>query len=343
VLGSKTSKRVRAHALLGLKSHRYRHPTAETPVISFLGDRRLCGWRTHGGTSSRTNPPTYRPTASPTCAVVRVWRGVRPWRLLAAGQRRAAADRGGDQYLQQMVLDRGRIGVVTSPSVPACPYGKLSGLPAKTWRAGDAAGYSDRWGYCKNMCKRVRVTAALVICPLILAGCGLGTRPDGLPTPPGDAPCPASTSQITDNEPYTTPKLHGPACRDVKDFQFQEASRDATVDLEHSPVGRIADLSYDHFTGELKPINGARIALYAKDSGWPWEGEPDKRSDYPGEQECHGKRTEGRNAFSKEDLEAKFSIFCIKTAEGHDGFLIVRPVAELKPDAYYVYSYIWVR
>jgi hypothetical protein len=242
-----------------------------------------------------------------------------------------------------MVLDRVRIGVVTSTSVPACPYGKLSGLPGRTRWAGVAAGYSDKWGYCKNMCKRVRVTAALVICPLFLAACGLGTRPDGLPTPPGDAPCPASVSQTTGNGLNATPKIHGPACRDVNEFQFQEAGRETEVDLEHSPVGKITDLYYDHLTGDLRPIRGARVVLYTKDSGLPWGGEPDKRSDYPGELECQGKRTEERGAFSKDDLGAKFSIFCINTAEGHDGFLVIRPVAEQKPDAYYVYSYIWVR
>ncbi len=96
----------------------------------------------------------------------------------------------------------------------------------------------------------------------------------------------------------------------------------------------------------MKPINGARVSLYNKDNGWgwsPWGNEPDNRSDFPGEQECQGKRIEGQDTFSKDDLEAKFSIFCIKTAEGHDGFLYVRPVAKQKPDAYQVYSFIWVR
>lgn len=195
------------------------------------------------------------------------------------------------------------------------------------------------------MCKRVRVAAALVICPLILAACGLGARADGLPTAPGDAPCLASGSQIIDNRSLTTLKLHGPACRDVTEFEFQEAGQITTADLEHSPAGGTVDLSYDHFTGELKPINGARVSLYYKDNGWPgWLGnKPGTRSDYPGEQECQGKRNEELDTFSKEDLAAEFSIFCIETAEGHDGFLIVRLIAKQKPAAYSVYTYIWVR
>ena len=199
--------------------------------------------------------------------------------------------------------------------------------------------------YLRNKCKRVRVAAALVICLLILVACSLGARSDGLPTPPGDAPCPAPGSQIADNGLLVTLKIHGPACRDVKEFKFEEASQKTAVDLEHS-AGGTADLSYDHFTGELKPINGALVSFYDEDNGlgWsPWGYNPDDRSDFPGEQQCRGQRTKGQGAFSKDALEAKFSIFCIKTAEGHDGFLYVRPVAKQKPDAYYVYSFIWVR
>ncbi len=190
--------------------------------------------------------------------------------------------------------------------------------------------------------RAAKCQAALIICPLILAACGVGARPDGLPPPPEDADGSTSGSQITDNGPLTTLYPHGPARIDVKEFQFQEARQETVVDLERPPAGGIADLAYDHFTGELKPINGATVSLYDKDDEW-LEGEPENRSGYPGEQECRGKRNEGREAFSKDDLEADFSIFCIKTAEDHDGFLFVRPVAGQKPDAYYVYTYIWVR
>ena len=132
---------------------------------------------------------------------------------------------------------------------------------------------------------------------------------------------------------------------DVKDAEFQEAGQDTIVDLEHYFAGGTADLSYDHFTGELKPIKGSKVSLYYKDNGWGWPlgNEPQNRSDYPGEQECREQLTKGQDTFSKEDLGATFSIFCIKTAEGHDGFLIVRPIANHKPNAYNVYSYIWVR
>lgn len=199
------------------------------------------------------------------------------------------------------------------------------------------------------MCKGMGVTAAiLAVCILLLAARDIGTRPDGLPTPPGDADCPASGSQIADNGPNIIPKLRGPACRDVKEFQFQEADQYTKVDLEHASAGGTTDLSYDHFSGGLKPINEATVSLYDKDNGLGWlgtwfENEPKNRGAYPGEQECREKRTKGEHAFNKDDLEAKFSIFCIKTAENHDGFLLVKPIANQKPAAYDVYSYIWVR
>ena len=191
--------------------------------------------------------------------------------------------------------------------------------------------------YCKNICKRVRLAAALVICPLVLAACGFGAR-HGLPNPPGDVPCPASGSQIVDN-------VHVPVCRVVKEFQFEEAGHDTKVDLEHSSEGGATDLSYNDLTGELKLDHGARVSFVYNDNGWdgwPWENEPKNRGDFPGEQECRN-RTDWRGAFSKDNLDAKFSIFCIKTADGHDGFLYVRPIDKHKPNAYYVYSYIWIR
>jgi hypothetical protein len=194
------------------------------------------------------------------------------------------------------------------------------------------------------MFKRVGVVAVLFICSLILAACGLGARADGLPTPPADAPCLLSGSQITGNGPVTTLSL-GPACRDVTQHQFQEAGQETTVDLEHSSAGGTADLSYDHFTGDLKPIHGATVSRYKKYNGWWWPlgNQPTTRSDYPGERECRENRASEQHVFSKDDLAAEFSIFCIKTAEGHDGFLIVNPRANQKPDAYDVYAYIWVR
>jgi hypothetical protein len=133
----------------------------------------------------------------------------------------------------------------------------------------------------------------------------------------------------------------------VKQFLFEEAGQETEVDLE--PSGTAVDLSYDHFSGELKPINGAQLFLYDKD-GWLFD-KPEIRSDYPGEKDCHDRRDRGgrtqewQDAFSAEDLNGtvKFSTFCIKTADGNLGLLFIEPDDSKKPVAYDVYSHIWVR
>lgn len=202
--------------------------------------------------------------------------------------------------------------------------------------------------YCTNVGKRVLVAAALVGCLFILAGCGFGSGPRGLPDVPDDTARPAAVGDIG-YQPPTTPQPPygpGPARIDVKQFHFHEAGQETEVDLEFS--GTHPDLSYNHFSGEFRPIYGAGVFLYDKDDVGP--DKPTKRSDYPGEQECRNNRDkdnlirEWQGAFSKDDLEGnKFSIFCIKTVEGHVGLLFIEPDESKKPIAYEVYSHTWVR
>ncbi|MGH3548082.1 MAG: hypothetical protein ACRDQU_08195 [Pseudonocardiaceae bacterium] len=117
----------------------------------------------------------------------------------------------------------------------------------------------------------------------------------------------------------------------------------STIDLSASRR-QPYDLSYDHFTGKLKPMDGVTVLRYEDwDHGLLGGREPDKRSDYPGEEDCRKKRTKETPEFNEDDLKNKLSIFCIKTAQEHDGFLIIKPIPDQKPDAYDVYSYIWVR
>lgn len=151
--------------------------------------------------------------------------------------------------------------------------------------------------------------------------------------------------------------VHGPARIVVNEFRFQEAGRATEVDLEYSPgvsttidlsASRLQpyDLSYDHFTGKLKPMTGVTVSRYdGWDHGLFGGRDPEKRSDYPGEEYCDNERIQKKeeNRFNTDDLKATLSIFCIKTAQDHNGFLIVKPIPDQKPDAYDVYSYIWVR
>lgn len=188
--------------------------------------------------------------------------------------------------------------------------------------------------------RRVRVAAALVICLLSLAACGIGPRPDGLPAPPDGAEAAASTGPITAQPPSaTTLDARGPADVNLKEFTFEETGQHTVVDLERTPG--TADLSYDHITGVLKPINGAKVSLYNRDDGF-WESEPGVRSDYPGEQQCREKSDgDWRDVF--DNLETSFNIYCIQTAENSYGFLYIVPIENQKPNAYYVYTYTWVR
>lgn len=197
------------------------------------------------------------------------------------------------------------------------------------------------------MHKPIRATAILVACAFVLTSCHLGTQIDGLPAPPGDTYCQAHKNRNIDKRPPATPKPDGPACRHVKEFRLWEASRKTEVDLEYPPAGGIPDLLYNHITGNLTVIHGAIVALWDKPSLLDLVSKREPRtwvrSDFPGEQECQQTLNQVHDGFNQSNLEAKFSIFCIKTAEGHNGFLFIKPINNQKPNAYHVYSYIWVR
>jgi hypothetical protein len=118
---------------------------------------------------------------------------------------------------------------------------------------------------------------------------------------------PGVTIKLTDSGPPAKLEAFGPARIDVEEFHFQEAGDETEVDLERSRSGTATDLSYDHISGEMKPIHGAKISLYSTWGGWT---SPGKRSDYPGEQECLQKPpADWRDAFSIDDLNADHSIF----------------------------------
>lgn len=178
-----------------------------------------------------------------------------------------------------------------------------------------------------------RVVAALVACLPILVACGFGPGAYGLPGPPED-------TGVLPTVPLEVP---GPADIVVQEFRFHEFSQQAEVDLQRP--GTTTDLAYNHITGELRPINGARVASYDTYSdGW-WGNEPDVRVDYPSEHECRQMGPgDWRDSFNNEDLAAAYSSYCIQTAEGGDfGFLFIRPDTGQKPVGYWVYSLTWVR
>ena len=151
-----------------------------------------------------------------------------------------------------------------------------------------------------------------------------------------------STITVTDvGPPSTSLKAHGPARRAIERVTFEEFGDLTELDLERSLSGTTTDLAYDHITGELKPINGAKIADVKKSSAWSKLAEEDLPSEY----ECQ-QANEWKDAFSNEDLQSflqSFLIACIKTAEADLGYLVIWPDTGRKPVAYEFYSYVWVR
>lgn len=184
------------------------------------------------------------------------------------------------------------------------------------------------------MRQHVRVVATLVACVPILVACGSGPGSYGLPEPSEYTGTPVPAGQL---------EVPGPARIDAEEFHFHESGREAVADLERSSGGTTPDLSYDHITGKLSPINDAEVSLYSRYSGW-FGNEPDERTDFPGEHECAQKQQQDWvKEFDKDDLAAEYSSFCIRTREGHLGFLFIRPDNDDKPTGYRVYSHTWVR
>lgn len=147
---------------------------------------------------------------------------------------------------------------------------------------------------------------------------------------------PGATIEITDDGPPTELRAHDRARVDVEEFYFHEFSKETEVDLEISQSGITADLSYDHITGELKPINGAqisRVKKYGSKGGY----------DLPSEWDCMQEKG-WKDSFSRDDLDPDKNVLaCIKTAEADLGYVVIGIDGDKKPTAYLFYSWIWVR
>ncbi|MGI5504353.1 hypothetical protein [Lentzea sp. CA-135723] len=152
---------------------------------------------------------------------------------------------------------------------------------------------------------------------------------------------PGATVKLTDSGPPSKKDdVRGPAREDIEEFDFHATSPDTDVDLERSQAGLRADLRYDHVTGELSMINGAKLAPY---DTYEWS-EPGKATDYPGEAECLAvEQDKWVDRLNEDQLESEHIIVCVKTSEADLGYLLLAPDRKRKPVAYYVYSYVWVR
>lgn len=152
---------------------------------------------------------------------------------------------------------------------------------------------------------------------------------------------PGATVKLTDNGPPSKKDdVHGPARGANQELNFHATSPDTDVDLERSQGGVRADLRYDHVTGALSMINGAKLAPY---DTYSWS-KPSVPTDYPGEAECLGvEQDKWVEQLDEDQLEADHIIVCVKTSEGDLGYLLIVPNRELKPVAFFIYSYTWVR
>jgi hypothetical protein len=134
-----------------------------------------------------------------------------------------------------------------------------------------------------------------------------------------------------------------PAARiDVEDFAFTVYGPYTNVALEQSQGGREDDLSYDHVTGVLQPINGAEVADIKHYAAADGNSLP--TMNLPAEEDCAQiPSTAWRSTFTAADLRADITLACIFTAEKDFGYLVIGRDPGARPVSYYVYSYIWVR
>jgi hypothetical protein len=157
---------------------------------------------------------------------------------------------------------------------------------------------------------------------------------------------PGSTVVVTD---VGGPPLTGarPAASvDIEEFDLSELSPNTEIDLEKSLAGFAADFSYDHVTGEFRPINGSRVARIMKYKGethyFRGTGMPDM--DLPSEYDCaQTAGQKGQTSFTAADLTADIIVACVGTAEDDFGYVVIGRDRAKRPVSYYVYSYVWVR
>jgi len=159
---------------------------------------------------------------------------------------------------------------------------------------------------------------------------------------------PGSTITVSDAGPPAPTGAHGPARIAIEEIDFSETSAATIVDLEHGQGGTTNDLSYDHITGELTPISGAKISKLVryreKKGGWTRDAGINLGKKVPGENEClRTPQNDWKSTFARDDLKADTVIACVKTSEGEIGYLVIGRDRDEKPVAYHVYSYVWVR
>jgi len=150
---------------------------------------------------------------------------------------------------------------------------------------------------------------------------------------------PGSTIRVEDIGPPTKTDASGPARIAIENLHLHETSPEIEIDFEQHQGGYKVDLSYDHITGELKLLNGAKVARIKQ---YGWLSKPDLE-DMPGEKDCQD-ATDWKDEINKDAISDNDEVVaCIKTAEADLGYLVIIPDHKQKPVAFHLYSKIWVR
>ncbi len=154
---------------------------------------------------------------------------------------------------------------------------------------------------------------------------------------------PGSTVTVSDEGQQVIPGARPAARIDVEDFAFTVSGPYTDVSLERSQGGTKDDLSYDHVTGALQPINGAEVADIQHYAATDVNGLPESLT-LPDEEDCAQiPSSSWQPTFTPADLQADITVARIFTAEKDFGYLVIGRDPAARPISYYVYSYIWVR
>jgi hypothetical protein len=152
---------------------------------------------------------------------------------------------------------------------------------------------------------------------------------------------------VTDDGQQLVESGPRPAARiDIESWSFTPEGSYTEIDLENGQGGVENDLAYDHVTGAMYGVNGAKVAdikNYGTAQNF-WHQDVLPKMDLPGEEDCAQLPPSAwRTSFTPAELDADVTVACIFTAKQDFGYLVIGRDPTTKPISYYVYSYIWVR
>lgn len=157
---------------------------------------------------------------------------------------------------------------------------------------------------------------------------------------------PGSIITVTDSGGQDTSGPRPAARIDIEHWTFAVNGPYTEVDIEQSQGGVQNDLAYDHVTGALYGINGAKVARiehYHANENWLGHYSIPAMN-LPSEYDCaQTPSSEWHTKFTADELNADVTVACIFTAQHDFGYLVIGRDPKARPITYYMYSYTWVR